>query len=33
MNPALMEALLEVARAAEAAPHGQKSAVYQQAAD
>jgi hypothetical protein len=33
MNPALIEALQSVARAAEAAGYGQKNAVYQQAAD
>lgn len=33
MNPALIEALQSVARAAEAAGHGQKNAVYQQAAE
>src|SRR5690606_6977811 len=32
MNPALIEALQAVALAAEAAGHGQKNAVYQQAA-
>lgn len=32
-NPALIEALQSVARAAEAAGHGQKNAVYQQAAE
>lgn len=33
MNPALIERLLAVARAAEAAGHGNKIAVYQKAAD
>lgn len=33
MNPALIEKLLAVARAAEAAGHGKKMAVYQRAAD
>jgi hypothetical protein len=33
MNPALIEALQAVARAAEAAGHGQKNAVYQAAAE
>lgn len=33
MHPALIEALQEVARAAEAAPHGGKQQVYQEAAD
>jgi len=33
MNPALIESLQAVARAAEAAGHGKKSAVYQQAAN
>lgn len=33
MNPALIEALQQVARAAECAPHGSKKAVYQQAAN
>lgn len=33
MNPALIEALQSVARAAEAAGYGQKNAVYQQAAE
>lgn len=33
MNAALMHALIDVARAAEAAPHGKKNAVYQEAAD
>jgi len=33
MNPALIEALQSVARAAEAAGHGQKNAIYQKAAD
>lgn len=33
MSPAMIEALQAVARAAEAAGHGQKNAVYQQAAD
>lgn len=32
MNAALVHALIEVARAAEAAPHGKKNAVYQAAA-
>lgn len=33
MNPALIEALQSVARTAEAAGHGQKNAIYQQAAE
>lgn len=32
MNPALIQRLLEVAREAQAAPHGKKAAVYQAAA-
>ena len=32
MNPALVQQLSEIAKRAEAAPHGQRGKIYQQAA-